>query len=193
MKKIILALILLFCLQSKAQSPVIDIPNWNGKTSPPYFYLKDLSHNLDPYVGTWLYTNGTTSLRIVLQIKEQVLRGNYYEDILIGEFQYISNGAELFNSLADLNAYLPSPYYHNIHGNYMPTTYSPFDVVSPIRRIHTFMKDNTGNTLEIQKTSVNGQDAIEILKLTAQAPTVEGQPIYDPVVPCGFYTLVKQP
>ncbi len=195
MKKIIITIVLLFGLHCVAQNTIIDIPNWNGENNPPNFHLKDVNHILDNFVGTWLYTNGTTSLKIVLEKREHVLKGNYYEDILIGEYQYrdITNNTDLFNSLPNLQAALPSEYYHKIFGNYMPTTITPFDNPSPIRRVDLHFHDNIAGSIKIQKITVNGQNAIEILKVSSITTQLEGQPTLQPILPDGFYTLIKQP
>ncbi len=195
MKKIIITIVLLFGLHCVAQNTIIDIPNWNGETNPPNFYLKDVNHILDNFVGTWLYTNATTSLKIVFEKREYVHIGNYYEDILIGEYQYydILNNTDLFNTLPNLQTALSSEYHHNIFGNSMPTTFTPFDNPSPIRRVKLFFQDNIGGNMNIQKITVNGQEAIEILKVCSQATHLEGQPTLHPILPDGFYTLIKQP
>ena len=107
MKKTIIALIIFSFLSCKAQTPIIDVygPEDYGRVENAYY--KDVQNFHDQYVGTWLYTNGTTSLKVVL-IKKQMFRvfgivKNFYEDILIGEYQYIENGVEKVNTLNNLS------------------------------------------------------------------------------------------
>lgn len=58
----------------------------------PNIYYKDLYNDLDPFVGTWMYTDGNTSLTITLQKKARVSRNTvrnrlnytFYEDMLVG-------------------------------------------------------------------------------------------------------------
>ena len=42
---------------------------------------------------------------------------DYYEDILIGEFQYIENGTELINTLSNLQIRFIDPHSYNLAGN----------------------------------------------------------------------------
>ena len=46
---------------------------------------EDINNYLDAFEGTYLYTNGNTSFRMVLVKKVQQYNGRYYEDLIIGE------------------------------------------------------------------------------------------------------------
>ena len=67
----------------------------------PGKYYKDIQNKLDTYVGTWVYTNGTTSLKIVLQKRLHIFNSydNCYEDELVGAVQYSENNVDIINTL----------------------------------------------------------------------------------------------
>ena len=110
MKTLFYSLLLVSCLSLKAQT--YDLYNCDSN----YFlnvagaYYKDLTNVHDQYIGTWLYTNGNTSLKLVFQEREHVKSLTYkdgmffYKDWLIGEGQYIENGILKWNSLPNLSA-----------------------------------------------------------------------------------------
>src|SRR5690554_4704888 len=109
MKNILIILTLLLTYYSvKAQAPIEPLyQNTNyGRTHGAYY--KDMDNDFNAYEGTWVYTNGNTTLKIVLQKKEMVsftkpIGKQYYADCLVGEYQYIENGVEKVNTLSNLN------------------------------------------------------------------------------------------
>jgi hypothetical protein len=107
MKKIIYLFSLLLLTFCKAQTPIIDLYGDEpyGKVNNAYY--KDVTGFLDQYIGTWLYTNGATSLKIIFKKKEQkffpLQPTTYYADILVGEYQYIENGDEKVNTLDQID------------------------------------------------------------------------------------------
>jgi hypothetical protein len=193
MKNIFIILSVAFAIQCKAQSPIIDLMDRDG-TRLNNAYYKDVYNRLNPFEGTWLYTNGTTSLKIVLVKKEMKRLGTYYEDLLIGELQYIDNGVEKFNSLADINTVYPNEYKHSIVGNHIPTTPTPFDQYIPGEvRVQLMFEDNRGGNINVRKTTVGGQDAIQIWRVCGYEDSVVGDPPLPlPIVPIDIYTLIKQ-
>ena len=88
MKKIIFVYLVIATMQCKAQTPIIDLQAWQGNIIPG-MYIKDTNNILNQFEGTWVYTNGTTSLKIVLVKKQMKLLATYYQDLIIGEYQYI--------------------------------------------------------------------------------------------------------
>lgn len=81
-------------------------------------YFKDTQNYLNQYVGTWLYTNGATSLKITFQKKHFTMQnalGTYYSDALVGEYEYIVNGITIFNTLSNLNINHTSPFDYNLY------------------------------------------------------------------------------
>ncbi|MFT5849059.1 DUF6705 family protein [Psychroserpens sp.] len=63
-------------------------------------YVKDTNNELDKFVGTWLFTNGSTSLIIKINKHEQIYNGDYYQDYLRGEYAYVENGIEVINTIS---------------------------------------------------------------------------------------------
>src|SRR5690606_36770800 len=102
-----------------AQSPVKSL--YDDKKELQGVYYKDLYNDLSRFVGTWVYIDGTTTLTIVLQKKEMqynnILGNNFYEDLLVGEYQYIENGIEKINTFPDLQNLSFDVFAHNIIGN----------------------------------------------------------------------------
>ena len=193
MKKIKIIIIIMFChFAVNAQSPIIDLQAWEGNIIPG-FYLKDVNNVLDPFVGTWLYTNGTTSLEIVLVKKIMKPFGRYYEDLIIGEYRYVLNGVEKFNSINNLNTVYHNESYHRIYGNHIPTTSSPFDEYFPGEvRLSLYFEDNLGGDMNVRKTMVGGLEAIQIFRICYHPSIRDGDPVIDPVGPTGIFTLIKQ-
>ncbi|WP_225037264.1 DUF6705 family protein [Winogradskyella sp. SM1960] len=192
---ITLILLLFISLSCKAQSPIINIEDDEGDEIVNAYY-KDTNNLLDPFVGTWVLDDGVQYLKIVFEKKEMVDAGNYYEDLLIGEFQYKENGVELVNTLNKLTESLEYEYHHSIHGNYIKTHYSPFDeYTSDNFRISLIMGEPTGraSSLDVRTTIVDGQPAIQIfkrggIKVLEPGETQSSQPI----IPDGFYFLKQE-
>ncbi|MBO3117898.1 hypothetical protein J4050_14170 [Winogradskyella sp. DF17] len=98
------------------QELTIPLFNWDGDESDNVYY-KDMDAQLNDFEGTWLYTNGNTSLKLVLQKITMHFNGRCYQDIIIGEYQYIENGVEKVNTLQDLANPNVSVDDHYIDGN----------------------------------------------------------------------------
>ena len=82
------------------------------------YYYKDLNNTLNDFEGTYLYTNGNTSLEFILQKKTASNRNNVFtEDLLIGGYRYVKNGVELFNTLNDINTFQSNGRVYSINGN----------------------------------------------------------------------------
>jgi len=110
MKNIILTITIgLIFYNCKAQNPVFFMEDANVTKSkaPNNSYYKDANNTLNTFKGTWLYSNGNTSLKIILVKKEmyhyQAGTRSYYEDLLVGGYQYIKDGVEKINTLSDAN------------------------------------------------------------------------------------------
>jgi len=192
-KNIFIILFVSFAIQCKAQTPIIDLQDWRGQIIPN-MYLKDTNNVLNPFEGTWIYTNGNTSLKIILVKKNMTYSPNYYEDLIIGEYQYIENGIEKFNSLSDINAVLQYENRHKIDGNFIPYTSSPFDeVIAGEVRLNLNFRDNMGGTIDIRQKMVGNQPAIQIMRRARQYHVRVGDPIIYPILPPEvIYTLIKQ-
>jgi hypothetical protein len=168
-KHIYFTLLFLATIACKGQSPVynIDEPSF-GKT--PGSYFKDLNGVLDGYDGTYLYNDfsSNTSLKIVLK-KKVLSYGYYYEDLIVGEFQFIRNGYEVTNTLANINInYTDEEVNHAITGSRIltGTIYGCPDCSPTEKRLRLSLIDGKSNNivgLDIRKTTVNGVPAIKVL------------------------------
>jgi hypothetical protein len=89
-------------LSCKAQSPIvnIDVPRSNTVDGA---YFKDLNNEFNKFVGTWIFTDGTNTLTIKLKKVEMVYNDKDYEDKLVGEYKYESNGFVIVNTLDNIN------------------------------------------------------------------------------------------
>lgn len=71
-------------------------------------YIKDTNGVLDPFIGTWKWTNGNSEFTVVLEKKEMYNPtylnsseriNDYYSDVIIGGYKYIENGQVIVNTL----------------------------------------------------------------------------------------------
>lgn len=190
-------LLLLLTLSCKAQT-IVNLKDYDGNAIQDYYY-KDINNLLNPFEGTYIYTNGTTSLKIVLLKKTMRYNGYNFEDDLVGEYQYIKNGVEISNTLADITInHDDLPNDHLISAGcisqYGEVPFCQGCTPGEIRVFGTF-SDVHGNfgQLIIRKLIVNNQPAIEI---NVSWETRYRKP-NDPVRPGrifsgGDYILIKQ-
>jgi hypothetical protein len=197
MKKLIYTIVvLLVALHSQAQSPIVNIEDDNGER-PQNIYYKDVNNLLDPYVGTYIYTNGTTSLKFVLQKKVQAFDGWLYEDVIIGEYQYIENGVEKVNTLNNLNINHLNSWKYNILGNQIIKIGLPgCEECTPTeKRIKLSLRDTLSGAwarLFFAKVLVNGQQAIRLNLMWDLRTHIYGTPELIPVsFPGGEFILIK--
>ena len=204
MKNIILSLCIILIYSCKAQTPILPAYE-HGAHDVNGAYYKDIDNQLDPYVGTWLYTNRTTSLKVTFQKKLHHYKSyrNYYEDLLIGEYQYIENGVQIINTLPLLSNLTMNPWEHNITGLYFLTQYErPYcsDCEESIKRVRIHLTDPQREYLNHscyigfkagQQIPLDMNELIfEISEESSVIPN--GQPA-DRRIPKGHYLLIKQP
>jgi hypothetical protein len=164
-KYIYFTFLFLATIACKAQSPVYDISDIKDGVEGSYY--KDLNGVLDGYDGTYLYTNGTTSLKIILK-KKVLSKGYYYKDLIVGEFQFIKNGVELNNTIANINVnYTNENVNHIITGSRVltGTIYGCPDCAPTEKRLRLSFVDKKAHRikgLDIRKTTVNGVPAIKV-------------------------------
>lgn len=198
MKNIFITLTVIFSTQIYAQSPVFSLENWDGEVQQGAYY-KDLFNVLDNFEGTWLYTdeNTNTSLKIVLIKKEAhySTKRNLYEDLMVGEYQYIENGIEKINTLSLLNQNLG--YNHKITGNTIHKTcdFLPVeDCIEGEKRLSLGLIDITEGhwaRMLLHKRIINGQEAINVLIVFNYVG--EENPTPDPTLPWQQeYVMFKQ-
>ena len=159
-------------------------------------YYKDVNNFMNPFVGTWLYTNGNSSLKIVLVKEEMQYTGKYYTDYITGEYQYIENGVEIANTLSNTDQYNIG-----IGGDILlKPGHRPIcnDCPTNERRMHVTIHDRTrelNGDFFLKLTTVNGQPAIEGL-IWGNGPYVKidgnPPPYTEMVIPSGTFTFIKQ-
>lgn len=194
MKKIITLLLLVLTTVSTSYSqPTMALEK--GINEYPWaetgVYYKDLYNVLDPFVGTYTYTNPATntSFKIILQKKTSSLFGSFYQDMLIGTYQYIENGVTKVDELNDLitNNYTDGRRhfingYMLLVGNIMGCA----DCAANEIRVHGSIQDPVSGSVDdliIRKIMVNGQEAISIFILHSINYRPEGSP---PPIPISY-------
>ena len=200
MKKIInILFVCAVTLSCKAQNPVFDISQDRGTDNLTGAYYKDLNNNLIPFVGTYLYTSGNTSLKIVLQKKTMSSVNNrYFHDYLIGEYRYVNNGIEVINTLNNLSQNFSNAWNYNIGGNLLITQGNTgcFDCEpNEIAWRGSLIDTSTHNSAQmiIRRITVNGTPAIKIWVMWRMRAKRPGDaPLQDPSFPGGYHTLLKQ-
>lgn len=204
MDKIINVLIFLLTLPTYAQkSPVIkslDDLYYDNLTS---VYYQDTRDEMSKFAGTWTFSGNNTSLIIKLQKKEMYCENSLCEDLIVGEYQYILNGAEIVNTLSNLTSSLVDGRNHNISGQHIipnPTLYVLCDDCQPNER--RFLLDFTDPERSYLSLSivlrylptVVGQSARITATLISNGGVIipnENAPT-SPRLPYGEYLLVKQ-
>lgn len=168
MKKVIFLIVVNFIfIGCIAQSPILPLDDLGWKNTNEAYY-KDMNDELDDFEGTWLYTNGNTSLKITLVKYQQIFNGKYYEDIIIGGYQYIKNGIEKVNTLSDANnpnlGISASIVGNNIHTDcrYLPVDDCSTNEKSLDLGIDDPNSDKHWGVLRVFRRTVNGQEAIKI-------------------------------
>lgn len=183
----------------KAQTVSLDASYWEY---PEGTYIKDTFNEMDKFVGTWQYTDGTNTFIIVLQKKTHIYNGEYYEDFLVGEYRYVSNGVEIVNTLPLLNASINiNGDDNNIQGkmiipnNMFPSCddcddierrfqlgfYDPERKYLSLSLVIRYLAPSTGLSIKMTATLVSNGGVI----IPVNSPT-------EPRVPYGEYIMIKQ-
>lgn len=201
MKTLKIMIIMLLSINCKAQTPIIDISE-SELGQPDGYYIKDINNYLNPFEGTYLYTNGNTSFKIILVKKVQQYNGRYYEDLIIGEYQYIENGVEKVNTLSNINiVYNNQSIKHAISGNLIVDNNFRYwkcpTCPTNERRFSGGIKDVTtgrGASITMRRTNENGQEVMKIkISHVMGVALPAGQPAPpDFSLPQGEFTLIKQ-
>ena len=188
--------LLIFTISCKAQSPVFALEDQNGNEVEGAYY-KDSNNSLDPFIGTYIFTHGTTSLKIILQKRTMVYSGYLYEDLLVGEYQYIENGVEKVNTLSNISS--PSTNEMSISANYIYSNGSYWcrDCAPNEKGVMgSFVEHSTKNfaQLLIRRLEVSGQPAIKInIWWHSKTYNPDTQPVPENAnFPSGDYILIKQ-
>jgi hypothetical protein len=103
MKNIIILLLISLACKAQTVEPIFQNTDYgkNGR------YYKDVDADFNPYIGTWIYNSGNITFTIKLVKKEMMTETvgttSFFEDFLIGEYQYQVNGNTIINTLPSLS------------------------------------------------------------------------------------------
>lgn len=170
MKNIYLILIVLLSNTIKSQT-IINITD-SEMGLPNGYYAKDLDNLLDPFQGTYIYNNGNTSFKIVLTKMIMQPVGSHFEDMIIGEYQYIENGIEKINTLSNLNVNYPNQFLkHNIASKYIIKNINSRlwkcpQCNSNEKRLAADLEDKiSGRSADflMRRTIINGQEVMQVM------------------------------
>lgn len=199
MKKIIVIILLSFTSLGFGQNPVIDLLDDNGSEISGAYY-KDVNNLLNPFEGTYIYTDGSKTLKIVLVKKVMQYNGSYYEDLIIGEYQYAVNGIERVNTLSQINTVYNNQKRHNICGNFIIYNNEtrmwkcPECFPNEKRLLLTIEDVSTGRVADLfmRKMNVSGQDVakVKISNVMRNFSANPNPPEFS--LPQGEFVMVKQ-
>jgi len=105
MKRIMIALVLLTTLSCSSQTQILPLNAQNSSNFTEGIYLKDTQGLLTPYIGTWKWQSGNSSLTIVIEKLTMDYAGTttkQYRDKLVGRIKFIENGVEKMNTLTSV-------------------------------------------------------------------------------------------
>ena len=199
-KNLNILVLLLLSINCKAQSPIIDIIDDDGSEINGAYY-KDVNNLLNPFEGTYVYTSGSTTLKIVLVKKVLQYNSQYYEDLIIGEYQYIKDGVQIANTLSEITTTYLNQRNHKIEGNLIvDKNYRVWKCTScslTENRLSTQIEDVVSERfaeLVLRRTTEGGQEVMKI-KITniSRVIEIDDQPTApDFALPTGEFTLIKQ-
>jgi len=200
MKNLKNLLFLMFTSLTFAQNPVIDLKNYYGDDIAGAYY-KDVGNLLNAFEGTYVYTNGNEIFKIVLVKKVMQYDTEYYEDLIIGEYQHIKNGLERINTISQINTIYNNQRRHNIKGNSLINKnnrqWKCPECNDNEKRLRLSIKDvSTGRIADIliRRTIENGQQIIKINITNIMGVgyiATEGLPP-EFSLPIGEFTMIKQ-
>ena len=171
MKNSIIILIIITTLSCKAQSIIKPMGSGDFCSDNPDCYEKDINNEFGKFAGTWKYQNKNNEITLKLKKEEhvQISNDSEFEDLLVGEYQYIANGVEKANTLADFNNVNISGYSHKITGgsfiHRLPSYYC-IDNSDPAEiKVNVFIKHpvdrNVDGQLILRYVNDNGTEKLE--------------------------------
>jgi hypothetical protein len=206
MKKINFIL-LLFLTSYYSNAQIFEIVSLQNRDYPSRedVYYKDVNNLLNPFVGTWLYTNGSTSFKIVLRKITNFNNGYNFEDLIVGEYEYIENGVSLINTIPNLLTTTPYKIPNEIFGDSVLSKYEfpPCNDCSLNEyRLKMIMGDplkDVGFDLIARRILYNNQAALSIYfycdGLKYSGTTIDDTTIeaVGQTMPDGTFIFIKQP
>ncbi len=102
------------------KSQIIPLYPLSDSYSTSGAYYNDDQLDLNKFVGTWRFENGSNSFTVVLQKKTHSFNTirNCYFDMIIGEYEYI-DGATTISTLSNINNVNIGDFDHNIKNGYL--------------------------------------------------------------------------
>jgi len=197
-----LIVLVLFTNNCIAQNPILNITDDNGDQIQGAYY-KDIQNLLDPFVGIYVYSNGTTYLKFEFRKKIMSSMNNYYfEDLIIGEYQYIKNGITIADTRNSFLENYANGGNHSVANNFINTGIGiGCQDCAPTENylrggLSDCLSDRTAYFV-MRKTTVNGQEAMKI-GITWRSDgmgrnrTVNEPPTPQPALPNTEFILIKQ-
>ena len=197
-----LIVLVLFTSNCIAQDPIINITNLNGQDVQGAYY-KDIQNLLDPFVGIYVYSNGTTYLKFEFRKKIMSSMNNYcYEDLIIGEYQYIKNNIIIADTRNSFLENYTNGRKHSVSTNFINTGIGIGcqDCAPTENYLRGGLKDCLSDRTAyfvMRKTTVNGQEAMKI-RISWRSDgmgrnrTVDEPPTPQPALPNAEFILIKQ-
>ena len=102
MKHTITIIAFMITLSCSSQNQIVPLTQQNLSNFTEGIYLKDTQGLLTPYIGTWVWQNGNSSLNIVIEkliMDYEATTTKQYRDKLVGRIKYIENGVLIFSTL----------------------------------------------------------------------------------------------
>ncbi len=201
MKKILIIALTITTVNGMAQQIVPLFGDADIYISNSGHYYKDVDNDFDKFVGTWKWIDNSNSWTVVLKKILQIDDGDGYTyDALYGEYQYIENGIEKVNTLANINDSNIHPLSHKISNpliianHHLPQC---LDCEVNERRIsitieHPNFSQITGELI-MRYRNEGGVEKIYLNILDGQGKFTlnEGDPT-NIDIPLGEYVLIKQ-
>jgi hypothetical protein len=161
------------------------------------YYMKDINNVLDPFVGTWVYTDGGNTITMTLKkkIKVKTSSRSVFQDFLYGEYRFEQNGVVVLDYMSQLDdPNITNIHEHKIEGNRLPS-HSVFDhdpnVTGYVVDL-SMCEPNVCSTFIMYRTTINGVDALKVFKRQMITYKLRGEPSYYTVMPDGYLTFIKQ-
>jgi hypothetical protein len=214
MKIIKLTLMIVFLLSNSifSQSPLLPKYENSSYGEVEGAYYKDINNFHNPFVGTWQYTSGNTSFKIVFRNRTMIHTSSYdnyyFSDFLVGEYQYIENGVEKINTLANLTEEHADSWDYNICSSHLKHRKSyPIchECANDEKRLVFIFNEPSRRHLEgigyiftVRRFFENGQEKLKLWFIAVGNGIVVDKNINDLVgindftVPFGEYILIKQ-
>ena len=182
MKKIfLLSILFLSVLEGLAQDNVIPLEQFSVEAISLNDYYKDINGVLDKFVGTWIYDDGITYFKVVIQKEERISAINdwdntpIYFDQLVGNFELRLNGLTIYNTLNSTDNYPINDgyritnlnrkiklFYSETDNNYTDSFYNTFGMYRSTLSL-TYQPDLSNNVDQLlwNRITFNGKEPID--------------------------------